>query len=249
MRLLHERDQHCRYPGCTARVFLHAHHIVHREHGGPTIISNLILLCSFHHRLVHEVGWPDGRAPALVPIGLRPVAGPTAPALTRCTRGGRRAIPPEAGATSLWRGSGRAGKPPVRTEADGLVHPRPSDRAPAHRSGGPGAQRAGVADSLPARLRRGPLVRARPLRRRPRGSDSPLVLRGQRCGDRSDGSCRRGMDRHRASPATTARLAHHQSCPASTLGHRPHRRRSRRCHRDRVEVLVGQARPRPSQAP
>ncbi len=58
LRLLHERDQHCRYPGCTARQFLHAHHVIHREHGGPTIVANLILLCSFHHRLVHEVAGP-----------------------------------------------------------------------------------------------------------------------------------------------------------------------------------------------
>lgn len=64
LRLLHQRHRHCRYPGCTARSFLHAHHLVHREHGGPTVVANLILLCSFHHRMVHEVGWPDGCAPA-----------------------------------------------------------------------------------------------------------------------------------------------------------------------------------------
>jgi hypothetical protein len=48
------RDRGCRFPSCTNRLFLHAHHIRHWIHGGPTTADNLVLLCSTHHRLVHE---------------------------------------------------------------------------------------------------------------------------------------------------------------------------------------------------
>ncbi len=54
MRVLMDRDKHCRHPGCRATAFLHAHHVRHRANGGPTIVANLILLCSFHHRMAHE---------------------------------------------------------------------------------------------------------------------------------------------------------------------------------------------------
>ena len=33
------------------------HHIVAVSRGGPTKLPNLVLLCYFHHRLVHEGGW------------------------------------------------------------------------------------------------------------------------------------------------------------------------------------------------
>ncbi len=33
------------------------HHIVHWNDRGPTDLDNLVLLCSYHHRLVHEGGW------------------------------------------------------------------------------------------------------------------------------------------------------------------------------------------------
>ena len=55
-RALQRRDGCCRFPGCGRRRFLHAHHIVHWIKGGETKLVNLILLCSFHHRLVHEGG-------------------------------------------------------------------------------------------------------------------------------------------------------------------------------------------------
>jgi hypothetical protein len=67
-RALHSRDRCCRFPGCTQRRFLHAHHIDHWAHGGATELSNLVHLCRFHHRLVHEGGYtlePAGRAGAL----------------------------------------------------------------------------------------------------------------------------------------------------------------------------------------
>ena len=56
-RALRRRDGGCRFPGCTMRRYVQAHHIWHWEDGGPTDLDNLLLLCSFHHHLVHEGGW------------------------------------------------------------------------------------------------------------------------------------------------------------------------------------------------
>lgn len=75
-RALFARDRHCRFPGCHHTRFLDAHHIVHWSRGGQHTLDNLVLLCSRHHRLVHEGGYemrrdqrnewyfrrPDGRA-------------------------------------------------------------------------------------------------------------------------------------------------------------------------------------------
>ena len=70
------RDKHCRFPGChqppsTCQV----HHLRPRAHDGPTALSNLGLLCRFHHLIaVHRWGWvlslhPDGTATARHPDG------------------------------------------------------------------------------------------------------------------------------------------------------------------------------------
>lgn len=56
-RALRSRDGGCRFPGCDHKRFLHAHHIRHWARGGPTSMENLVQLCSFHHRLVHEGGF------------------------------------------------------------------------------------------------------------------------------------------------------------------------------------------------
>jgi hypothetical protein len=56
-RALRARDRCCRFPGCGATRHLHAHHVEHWADGGPTDMDNLVLLCSAHHRLVHEPGW------------------------------------------------------------------------------------------------------------------------------------------------------------------------------------------------
>jgi hypothetical protein len=56
-RALLKRDRGCQFPGCGGRRFLHCHHIWHWTKGGPTNLDNLVLVCSFHHRLVHEFGW------------------------------------------------------------------------------------------------------------------------------------------------------------------------------------------------
>jgi len=88
-RALHHRDTGCRFPGCAVRVG-QAHHIRHWAQGGPTKLSNLALLCRWHHRAVHEEGYqverhpdgalqfrrPDGRIIHDVPL---PAAVPTDP--------------------------------------------------------------------------------------------------------------------------------------------------------------------------
>ncbi len=57
-RALRARDHGCRWPGCDRKVdWSTPHHIVAWSRGGPTHLSNLVLLCHFHHRLVHEGGW------------------------------------------------------------------------------------------------------------------------------------------------------------------------------------------------
>ena len=57
MRQLRYRDGRCTFPGCEAKWFLHAHHIEHWIRGGPTDLDNLVLVCMWHHKLVHEHGW------------------------------------------------------------------------------------------------------------------------------------------------------------------------------------------------
>jgi hypothetical protein len=56
-RALRLRDDGCRFPGCTRRHFVDAHHIVHWSKGGETSLDNLAQLCREHHRLVHEDGF------------------------------------------------------------------------------------------------------------------------------------------------------------------------------------------------
>jgi hypothetical protein len=55
-RALNARDQGCRFPGCTNKRFVDAHHVHHWAHGGETKASNLVILCRLHHRKVHEGG-------------------------------------------------------------------------------------------------------------------------------------------------------------------------------------------------
>jgi hypothetical protein len=85
-RALRVRDQgRCRFPGCQRRLDLHAHHVVHWSHGGPTNLDNLASLCTAHHWLVHDGGYRmwltsggDLRfaTPAGVPIPAVPAPAP-----------------------------------------------------------------------------------------------------------------------------------------------------------------------------
>ena len=60
------------FPGCGTRRFTRAHHIVWWSHGGRTDLKNLVLVCSFHHKLVHEYGWKVKRDPDGVALWTRP---------------------------------------------------------------------------------------------------------------------------------------------------------------------------------
>jgi hypothetical protein len=55
-RALRARDEGCAFPGCNATRFVEGHHIRHWAEGGPTKLDNLVQLCGFHHRAVHEGG-------------------------------------------------------------------------------------------------------------------------------------------------------------------------------------------------
>ncbi len=56
-RAIHARDRGCTFPGCHRKRYLDAHHLEHWAHGGETSLDNLTLLCSHHHRLLHEGGF------------------------------------------------------------------------------------------------------------------------------------------------------------------------------------------------
>jgi hypothetical protein len=57
-RLLALRDGGCRFPNCTRPpAHTDAHHVHPWSAGGTTDVDNAVLLCRFHHRLVHEGGW------------------------------------------------------------------------------------------------------------------------------------------------------------------------------------------------
>jgi hypothetical protein len=82
LRQVRHRDRECRFPGCGSRRFTEAHHLRWWRHGGRTALDNLALICSFHHRLVHEHGWSVKRDDAndLVwrrPDGTRYESGPS----------------------------------------------------------------------------------------------------------------------------------------------------------------------------
>lgn len=83
------RDGGCRYPGCPrSAAYCEAHHAVYWRHGGRTSAGNLVLLCRYHHHLVHDrrhdlellpdatvtVTRPDGRV-----LSSRPRGPTTAP--------------------------------------------------------------------------------------------------------------------------------------------------------------------------
>ena len=71
------RDKHCRFPGCERPLdWTEAHHVCFSISGGPTNLPNTMLLCRFHHRLVHEAGWQiawaeGGEAVAIPPERYR----------------------------------------------------------------------------------------------------------------------------------------------------------------------------------
>ncbi|WP_314505843.1 DUF222 domain-containing protein [uncultured Microbacterium sp.] len=61
------RDGGCLWPGCRVPAsYCEAHHSEHWAEGGRTDIESGVLLCRFHHMLLHNAGWRirrDGRGP------------------------------------------------------------------------------------------------------------------------------------------------------------------------------------------
>ena len=85
-RAARERDHgRCRFPGCESRR-TDLHHIQHWVNGGRTDLDNLISLCPWHHKVVHDRGYtiaappggadfafyrPDGTPAAVLPAPAR----------------------------------------------------------------------------------------------------------------------------------------------------------------------------------
>ncbi len=99
-RALRHRDGGCRFPGCDL-TFCDAHHVEHWADGGETKLDNLVLLCRFHHRCVHEEGYgveldedgsirfrrPDGRAIPDAPAPPVLIEQPTSPRIASALLG------------------------------------------------------------------------------------------------------------------------------------------------------------------
>lgn len=47
----------CQFPGCSNTRYLNAHHVQHWLHGGRTDVDNLLMICTFHHSLIHDHGY------------------------------------------------------------------------------------------------------------------------------------------------------------------------------------------------
>jgi Domain of unknown function (DUF222)/HNH endonuclease len=91
-RALRSRDRTCRFPGCGHHRFLHAHHIRHWAQGGRTDLSNLIQLCTYHHRLVHEGGYAVERRAGGAVLFRRP-DGQAVPSVSSAPQGEATALP------------------------------------------------------------------------------------------------------------------------------------------------------------
>jgi len=77
-RALVIRDQGCAFPGCgRPAAWCQAHHVIFWADGGTTDLSNLMLLCRFHHRHIHKGQWEafigdDGHPWFIPPTAIDP---------------------------------------------------------------------------------------------------------------------------------------------------------------------------------
>lgn len=89
----------CQFPGCSHIRHLHAHHVRPWWVGGRTDLDNLVLVCSFHHQLIHDHGyrirWTGDRWQTLRPDGSEipeaggPLAGDLDELVSYAARNGR----------------------------------------------------------------------------------------------------------------------------------------------------------------
>ncbi|MEV7984707.1 DUF222 domain-containing protein [Micromonospora sp. NPDC085948] len=81
-RALVLRDGGCAFPGCDRPPrWCDGHHVRHWADGGTTALDNAVLLCGYHHRVVHRGDWAvrvaaDGRPEFLPPRWLDPLRAP-----------------------------------------------------------------------------------------------------------------------------------------------------------------------------
>jgi hypothetical protein len=113
-RALMVRDRRCRFGDCTARRFLHAHHIEHWP--APTQMSNLALVCYQHHHALHEGHWnltgdPSAQLTAVHPDGRR--SPPNWPQLDTHTLGPPADPAARAGPPAVVSGLGAVGADPA----------------------------------------------------------------------------------------------------------------------------------------
>jgi len=76
-RALIQRDRHCAHPGCRRPPKrCAAHHVEPWSWDGVTDLDNLVLLCAYHHHLIHHSGWSirmvDGLPQFIPPRRLDP---------------------------------------------------------------------------------------------------------------------------------------------------------------------------------
>jgi hypothetical protein len=73
-RALFLRDRGCAFPGCHRPPrHCQGHHIRHWADGGPTDLTDLVLICAHHRRLLHRSGWEVRIAADGLPEFLPPV--------------------------------------------------------------------------------------------------------------------------------------------------------------------------------
>ena len=71
-RALELRDGGCRFAGCDRPAhWCEAHHILFWARGGPTCLTNLVLLCRHHHAMVHEGQWHLTMHPITLEVRVR----------------------------------------------------------------------------------------------------------------------------------------------------------------------------------
>lgn len=126
------RDRGCAFPGCErAPAWCDVHHILEWECGGSTDIENLVMLCRFHHRLLHHDEWtvqiragqPDFVPPAWIDRQQRPRRKPPRPPMSHCSAGrpshpfsetpAESKVATSCSARAAACASGNASRPPV----------------------------------------------------------------------------------------------------------------------------------------